>query len=68
MASHKFHVGVVCQSIAGKNSGCLVILFLTLLQYGKLSDIFGRKSNLTVAYIFFGVGLFIWCVVPAYPV
>ncbi|EXJ54204.1 hypothetical protein A1O7_09541 [Cladophialophora yegresii CBS 114405] len=27
--------------------------------YGKLSDIFGRRSNLTVSYIFFAVGCFL---------
>ncbi|OAP55882.1 hypothetical protein AYL99_10034 [Fonsecaea erecta] len=27
--------------------------------YGKLSDIFGRRSNLSVAYIFFAVGCFL---------
>lgn len=30
--------------------------------YGKLSDIFGRKSTLLVAYGIFAVGTALWCV------
>lgn len=29
-------------------------------QYGKLSDIFGRKANLVVSYVFFAAGCFLW--------
>lgn len=30
-----------------------------LLQYGKLSDIYGRKESLIVAYLFFAIGWYV---------
>ena len=32
------------------------------IQYGKLSDIFGLKKMITVAYSLFGIGCLLWSV------
>jgi MFS family permease len=38
----------------------LNISLISSAQYGKLSDIYGRKSILIVAYAFFGLGCALW--------
>jgi hypothetical protein len=39
---------------------CVVILDANLSKYGKLSDIFGRKTMLQVSYFLFALGGAIW--------
>lgn len=51
----------MCQSTLSKRSETKPLFPADeQLKYGKLSDIFGRRSNLTVAYTLFAVGCFLW--------
>lgn len=63
MAVDGFHARHVCDTAAGE---CITLhdrqhnqTSNCLLQYGKMSEIYGRKSMLSVSYILFIVGLFV---------